>query len=350
MLAVLAVVELAAVTLPVLLRAPVHRPDFGIALLLASLSVTYSLLVVGWEKARQYLLFERTPTVTPNVLATWCFAAAVMLPPTLAGAVALVAAIGDWPSYNAAGHRVLYRYVYSASGAVLAATTASWVARQALPLPASLGLAAAAYLVVGVGAVSLAMCASGHFAGIRVMLHPRTHYLELITLGVALLEYGVQAARLPLIWLSLPAAVFLQRWFTRAELRARERTERPMAQDAWLHVARVVVEASATVTVVRLDSGDPIAARSVAMMQAGCDAIGTYADGTGLAILLPDCPPQNGDALARRLRAAMHVHKVPCNIASASKPRDGQYVEDLLAVAEAELVAREASSRTANPS
>jgi hypothetical protein len=80
------------------------------------------------------------------------------------------------------------------------------------------------------------------------------------------------------------------------------------------------------------------------MMQAGCDAIGSYGDGRGLAILLPDCPPQNADALARRLRSAMLVRKVPCSIAAAAKPRDGRRLDDLLAVSEAELVAREAAS------
>jgi hypothetical protein len=34
----------------------------------------------------------------------------------------------------------------------------------------------------------------------------------------------------------------------------------------------------------------------------------------------------------------MDLHKVECNIASASKPRDGRVLADLLAVSEAELV------------
>ncbi|HEX4726795.1 MAG TPA: hypothetical protein VH298_03300, partial [Jatrophihabitans sp.] len=73
------------------------------ALLLASLSVTYSVFVVGWEKAHRLLLFERAPAMTPDVLAVWCFAAALLLPPSLAAAVTAAAAIGDLPSYNPAG-------------------------------------------------------------------------------------------------------------------------------------------------------------------------------------------------------------------------------------------------------
>ena len=67
---------------------------------------------------------------------------------------------------------------------------------------------------------------------------------------------------------------------------------------------KVVVEAAEIVSVLRIDTADPQTARTVAMMQGGCDAIGTYPAG-GLAILLPDCPPAQSDALARRLRIAM---------------------------------------------
>jgi len=34
---------------------------------------------------------------------------------------------------------------------------------------------------------------------------------------------------------------------------------------------------------------------------------------------------------------------VPCSIAAAAKPRDGRRLDDLLAVSEAEMVAREAA-------
>lgn len=168
-------------------------------------------------------------------------------------------------------------------------------------------------------------------------------------MAVALGEYAAYDVGFPLlIWLSLPVAVGVQRYFTTAELRARDIGAVPIDPDAWLHIAKVIVEATATVSVLRLDTQDPQAARTVAMLQGGCDAIGSYA-GDGLAILLLDCPPDQGDALARRLRLAMELHKVQCNIASASKPRDGQTAADLLAVCEAELVvSSKASRRSAN--
>ena len=164
-------------------------------------------------------------------------------------------------------------------------------------------------------------------------------------MGVAAGEYATYRAGFPLLlWLSLPVAVGIQRYFTRAELHSRELGARPIDGDAWQHIASVIVEAAETVSILRIDAADQQTARTVAMMQGGCDAIGSYPDG-GLAILLLDCPPAQGDALARRLRVAMKLHKVECNIASASKPRDGQAVDDLLAVCEAELVVSRESAR-----
>ncbi len=288
-----------------------------------------------------------------NVLATWCFAAAIMLPPLPAAVVTATSALFGWPAYNAykpAGANRLFRFVFSLMASVLAAATASQAIQTGLPLVGMLPLAAAAWLLVGYGAPAIAMCASGQLQAARSMLHLDVYRLEAVTMAVAVAEYALYRADLPLIWLSLPAAVVIQRRFTKAELRARGTVASPMNDEAWLYVAGVVVEVSVAVTVLRIDAADTQTASVVAMMQGGCDAIGTYSPG-GLAILLPDCPPANGDALSRRLRIAMKHHKVDCHIASASKPRDGQVLDDLLAVCEAELVvSREVSSRSASSS
>lgn len=336
-LLVLAVVELLGLVAPVVTWVPVSKADLDLALLLTSLSITYSLFVIGWEKARRLLLFERAPAMTPDVLAVWCFAAAVLLSPTLAAAVTAIAAIADWPSHPA-GSKRLHRYIYSSLASVLAATVASWIFRHHLSLIETLPVAAVAWVTIGAGATALAMCASGQFAGARRMLHLQSYRLEITTMTVALGEYAVYRAGLPLlIWLSLPAAVGIQRYFTTMELRSREPGMAPMDSEVWLHVAKVIVDASDTVTILRIDTADPQAAQVVAMMQGGCDAIGRYPDG-GLAILLPDCPPAHGDAIARRLRVAMGYHKVSCSVAAAAKPRDGRELNSLLAVSEAELV------------
>ena len=349
LLAVLVAVEGGALAAPILMWSPPARADLKLALLLVSLSMTYSLLVAGWEKARLYLLFERAPLMAANMLAPWCFAAAIMLPPNLAAGVTLIASVGDWPSYSG-GPRVLHRFVYGIASATLAAAVASRMLRTGLPLPAGLAVAALSWSLVGIGTIALALLAAGQAGGLRAMLGGRTFSVELLTMGVALAEYGLQTARLPLLWLSVPVTVLIQRHFTRVELRQLDRPDRLMRQEAWVHVATVVIDASDTASILRIDSPDPVAARTIAQMQAGCDAIGSYGSGHGLAILLPDCPPPHADALARRLRSAMRVRRVPCQIAAAAKPRDGERLGDLLAVSEAELVARAASSESVSSS
>ena len=139
----------------------------GLALLLTSLSVTYSLCVVGWERARRQLLLERTPAMQPNVLATWCFAAAIMLPPLPAAVVTAISVLGGWRAYNAAGENRLYRYIYSLMASVLAAAIASQTMRLGLPAAGTLPLAAAVWLLIGAGATALAMCASGQLGAAR---------------------------------------------------------------------------------------------------------------------------------------------------------------------------------------
>jgi hypothetical protein len=344
-LAVLATVDLLALAVPAVAWSSISLADLDLALLLISLSVTYSLCVVGWEKARRLLLLERSPAMQPNVLAVWCFASAIMLPPTVAAAVTALASIGGWPAYNAAGTNLQYRYVYSTTTSVLAATLASVAFHQSLPLAGRLSMAAVAWLAVAIAATTLAMCASGQSDAAKAMLHPRSYRIEIVTMAVAVTEYAAyQVFGLALIWLSLPAAVLIQRYFTTAELRARDVDAQPMDPEAWQHIARVIVAATETVSVLRIDAADAQAARTVAMLQGGCDAIGGYPDG-GLAVLLLDCPSAQADALARRLRLAMQLHKVECSIASASKPRDGLVAEDLLAVCEAELVVSRAAAR-----
>jgi hypothetical protein len=351
LLAVLAVVEALALAVPVLSWSSLSRADLDLGLALASLSLVYSLVVAGWEKARRHLLFDRNPAMTPNLLAMWCFASAILLPPAAAAAVTAVAEIGGWLNYNPAGTRRLYRFVYHVTTSVLGATAASLTFRLELPVPATLPIAAGTCIVVGSVLTIAAMCASGQFDAARGMLHPKLYRLEIVAMTVAVAEFAACRIGFPiLVWLSLPLAVAIQRYFTRMELRSRPVGAPPMDQQVWLYVAKVVVDASTAVTVVRIQTNDKASAGIVAMVQSGCDAIGTYG-ANGLALLLLDCPPAQGDAIARRLRSALHHHNVLADVASASTPRDGQVLEDLLAVSEAELVlAKAASNRPASSS
>jgi hypothetical protein len=139
----------------------------------------------------------------------------------------------------------------------------------------------------------------------------------------------------------LPVALILQRHAVQSRLRqGRDPNVKPMEAGAWLLIARVVVDACHAAAIMRVDTDDPQTAALVAQLQAGCDAIGRC-DG-GLAILLADCPGPNADSLANRMRSALRYNGLTAEVAVAAKPRDGNGLADLLAVAEAELIARRA--------
>jgi hypothetical protein len=321
-----------------------HRSQLGTAALLASLSIAYSRCTVGWERARRAITQERYPALCANLLATWAFAAAVLLPMPLAAAVIVAAAIAEWPARDIVGQATPYRYVYSTAGAILAATAANRCMTLELPYSSALALAAASYMLVGIAVVSLAMVSAGQFRALTTMLRPETHLLEILTVAVAIAEVQLISLHIPLAWLSLPVAIAIQRTAVKSHLRVGDDPAvRPMTEAAWLTVAREVIAACPVTAVMRISTSDPAAVSVVARMQVGCDAIGAMGR-SDLAILLADCPGTNAESLAVRMRAALNQHGIVGQVAVAAKPRDGQSLADLLAVTEAELITRAAAA------
>lgn len=322
-------------------------PAILVASLLAALSIAYSLLTCSWERARRVLTESALPALCPNLLSTWRFAAAVSLPVPLAAAVIAVTAVAEWPARNIAGQATPYRYVYSTSGAVFAAAAAHQCAK--IPLPDGLAMAPAAlsYIIIGFLPVVLAQLAVGE-RGIRRYLGWDSHRLEVYTVLIGLVEVLLLRTHLDMmVWLSLPATIFLQRRTVRSDLRAAEDPNtKPMSEQAWLLVAREVIRACPVGAIMRINTADPAAVSYLARVKAGCDAIGMTGK-SGLAVLLTQCPGENADALADRMRSILHRDGVAAQVSVAAKPRDGHSLDDLLAVSEAELIARVAATRSA---
>jgi hypothetical protein len=341
---------MAALLVPLLLPWHIGRADLTTAFFLGSLSVSYSVLTRRWERARRALHseVEHAPMPNPNLLASWCFPAAVLLPPALAALVIVIAAAAEWPSRNIGGQARAYRYVYSTAGIVFAALAAHRCSDLAADYGLRLLSAGVAFEVASLAFVVIAILTVGETQGLGIFLKWRIHQIELGTIAIAYAELALLHYSLAtLAWLSLPATMALQRHAVKAGLRAAEDpTSRPMNQDAWLLVAREVIAACPVGAVMRVDTTDPAAVNYLARVQAGCDAIG-MAGSSGLAVLLTDCPGTNADALAVRLRSVLHRQGISAQVAVAAKPRDGQSLDDLLAVSEAELIARVAATRAA---
>ncbi len=343
------IVDLAALVIPFAVPGTLSRVNIVTAGLLASLSIAYSVLTATWELVRRAMWQAHQDGHYRNFLATWCFAAAIILPPLLAAGMIVISTASEWLTRRKSDQPTPHRYVYSSASAILTACTAGACAKM-LPFakPWPIVAAAGCYLVVGIVPVVLAQLAVGQRQGFRRFVRWDAHRVEvytvLIGVGEALL---IQAHQQAWVWLSLPAAIVLQRWVTQSDLRAIDAPEaRPMGEQAWVAIAREVIKACPVGAIMRIRTTDPMAASQLAKIKAGCDAIGMTGR-SGLAILLTQCPSGNADALAERMRAILHTEGVVAQVAVAAKPRDGQTLDELLAVSEAELITRVAAIRPA---
>jgi hypothetical protein len=345
-------VELSALSVPAIFWSRITRSDFEISAALASLSIAYSTFTCSAERVRRTLHQGAEAIEYRNLLAVWRFAAAILLPIQMVWVVVVAGAIAEWPARNVAGRARLYRHVYSTAGEVLAAVATHAVSNSALPRELGLAFAIPANMGVGVLVVAAVMVAAGERSAVRGLLQLSPYRVEfcsvMISVAVVVLTYGHLGM---LVWLSLPAAVGLQRVTTRSRLRqvADEAQTRPMTEEAWLIAANEVVAALPVAAIMRIETKEPAAVSAVSQIQAGCDAIGSLGS-DGLGILLLDCPALSADALANRIRMALRYHNLEASVAAAAKPRDGYCLDDLLAVCEAELIARDAASRPAKPS
>jgi hypothetical protein len=340
----------AALVFAAVVGSPVKGSDIDIAISLAGLSISYSGVSYTWERARR-ALWERTAhtgQLYRNLLAVWCFAAAVTLPTELAAGVVILGAIAEWPSLKISTKATPYRYVYSTAAAVLATVTA----HECLQIPGAnsigLSVATAAYMATGLLAVIAAQVVARQRDGIRAFLRWDAHRLEALTLAIGLATAATVLSRhAALLWLCLPVTIAVQRWAVRSDLRhAEDPTSPPMSEHAWLLIAQEVIRACSVGAVMRIETTEPAVVSYLARVKAGCDALGMAGD-SGVAVLMPYCPGENADALAIRMRAILRREGVPAEVAVAAKPRDGQSLDDLLAVSEAELITRVAATRSA---
>ncbi|MEO6702782.1 MAG: hypothetical protein ABI140_01460 [Jatrophihabitantaceae bacterium] len=345
-IATVGLVDLLAALIPWASKARITHDQLGVALLLSSLSIAYSIGTVTFERVRVLLAKGTSPSMCPNLLATWTFAAAILLPLRLAALVCVIAAIADWPARNVARQTDPHKYVYSTAGAVIATAAANYlVATTQVPYPLGVLIAAIGYVVVGAGLIALVMFASGQGRNVAIFVKPETHRIELLTVSVGLTEVLLHSSHIPLIWLSLPAAIGIQHWSSRDALLKAGALPEPMGEAVWVHVSRGLVAGCGLSAVLRVDTDSPKALRELTLnIQSGCDALGQY--GTGLAITLVDCPETHADALADRLRSALVEVCPGAKVAVAASPRDGATLDALLVSTEADLIVAAAGDPT----
>ncbi|HEU5268835.1 MAG TPA: hypothetical protein VFU36_02840 [Jatrophihabitans sp.] len=297
----------------------------------------------SFERARDALQCSVEPASYRNLLASWTFAAAVILPAPLMVGVIVACGIGEWPARKLAGKAILYRHVYTTAAVVPAALAARAIIGSALPFDLALPLGAIVNVIVNSLVVGAAMMAVGQGGVIRILLQPSTCKYEAATLLIALAQIELfRHHQAPMMWLSLPATIAIQRYAVRTELRAAGKpASRPMSGEAWLIAGTEVVAALPVVAILRVNSAATEVAAEIARLQAGVDAIG-YVGSSGLGMVLVDCPARSADALADRLRMALRHNGIEASVAAAAKPRDGHTLTELFVACEAELALQEA--------
>lgn len=338
--------DCAAVTLSLFRSGHWSRAAISAGLLLTVLSISFSLLTGTWELVRRAMWQTRPVGHYRNFLSAWRFTAAVALPLSLAATVIVVSAAAEWPTRRRSDQAIPYRYLYSIASSILTAGAAGACAKLPLADPWPYLVGAVAYLVIGILPVILAQLAAGERLSFGYFLSWEAHRVEIYTVSIGIGEaLLIQAHQQMWVWLSLPVAIVLQRWMTQSDLRAIDAPEaRPMGEQAWLAIAREVIKACPVGAIMRIQTTDPMAASQLARIKAGCDAIGMTGR-SGLAILLTQCPGGNADALAERMRSILQSENITAQVAVAAKPRDGQALDELLAVSEAELITRVAAIR-----
>src|SRR6185503_4230971 len=124
------------------------------------------------------------PAAYQNMLSSWTFCAAIVLPFRLAALVIVVTALAEWPARNVIAQSRPYRYVYSTAATLLGAAAANRC--TALPVLLAVPVGAVAYLTLSLAAVLLAMLAVGQRAEAATFVKPTTHLVEFATVSIAI--------------------------------------------------------------------------------------------------------------------------------------------------------------------
>ncbi|MGH3586310.1 MAG: GGDEF domain-containing protein [Pseudonocardia sp.] len=212
------VVEATALGLVVALAAGMPAPSPAQFLhtgLLAGLGLLHTEVAIGVERVRRRVAIGNHA----NLSSVWTFAAALVLPPALAAAVAVVVQLHIWA--RTGRPRVpLYRSVYSSATIVLACLGASAVVAFLGGAPAAVTgagipgvlLALLVYTTINAGLVAGAIAMSAPQPDLsRVLGHWEDNLLELATLSLGALTAVAMVVNPWLVLLALPPLLVLHR-------------------------------------------------------------------------------------------------------------------------------------------
>ncbi len=192
-------------------------PDDVTFLLLATISVTYSLSIRRLERLRRALAEEKVP----DLLSIWTFAATLTLPPLYIVAIVTVTFLAEWPSRKIVRRANPFKYIYTGVVAAGSCLTA-WTVLHAVGGVAGVVLALLTFSAVGIVLIAVALVLARQAHALRMFANPKAHAAETATqcLGIALA--GLLSWHLALGLLVVPAVLLVHHWSLRETVKVEE--------------------------------------------------------------------------------------------------------------------------------
>lgn len=221
-------------------------------LLLAVMSVAYSVSVRRLERLRRALTEGRVPTL----LSIWTFAGVLILPPLLIVGLVPIAYAAEWPSRKIVGRGHLLRYLYSGAAA-LASCLAASLALHAVGGPAGIVVALLTFSVVDIASTAAVLLLARQTHVLKMFANPKAHVLEATTQGLGVALAALLTWHVALGVLVVPALLLVHRWSLRETVKVEQAFDdetglwseaawRIQAQqklyDARGHVAAVIID------------------------------------------------------------------------------------------------------------
>jgi diguanylate cyclase (GGDEF)-like protein len=386
------VVAVASVLLSISTPAP---GQVALAAFLVLLSLVHTELATGIERIRR----RAAESSYFDLSSVWTFAAAVLLPTTLAAGVIATVYLHLWCRVWRPAKVPLHRHLYTTATVVLAAIAAHTAVEWSGGMPAGaddaagvlgIGLAVVLYVAVNTMLVAGAIALSDHRVGARDLAGRwDDNALEVATICMGALAAVALGSSPGLVALILPPILVLHRAVLVRQLEEVANTDGKtglLSAAAWQAQAVRTVRrvhgcgGSAGVLILDLDHfkavndayghlvGDDVLAAVAAQLRAGVrrhDLVGRFG-GEEFVVLLPDLPPGTAGhaeltAVAERLRRrifdldvavdtpgfASTVTGLSISVGGAAVPADGTTLEQVMKVADASLYAAKRGGRNA---
>ncbi|HEX8094941.1 hypothetical protein, partial [Jatrophihabitans sp.] len=295
-------------------------PDDLCFLLLATISVTYSISVRRLERLRRALSEEKMP----DLISTWTFAAALTLPPLYIAAVVTVTYLAEWPSRRIVRRANPLKYIYTGAAAASSCVVAS-VVLHAVDGVAGVPLAMLTHSAVDIALIATAVMLARQKHVLRMFANPRAHAAEAATqcLGIALA--GLLNWNVAMGVLVVPALLLVHHWSLRETVKVEEAFDpvtRLWSETAWMVQAQQMLhDVHGHVALLMIDPDE--AGQELRILQSiesglhPSDLLGRY--GTRqIVVLIPVGRREGGPFLSTGFRADLAANNIPAAIGCAT--------------------------------